>query len=85
MNDYLFEEDFLVFDVDDMPDDPFTEEGLRILIEHRDIDTQLVPPSMITRRSQQAHRRRVGIRVPQHSRATPIGLTGESQSRLVAH
>jgi hypothetical protein len=30
MNDYLVDEDFLVFDVEDMPDDPFTEEGLRV-------------------------------------------------------
>ena len=30
MNDYLVDEDFLVFDVDGMPDDPFTQEGLRV-------------------------------------------------------
>jgi hypothetical protein len=30
MNDYLVDEDFLVFDVEDMPADPFTEEGLNV-------------------------------------------------------
>jgi hypothetical protein len=30
MNDYLVDEDFLVFDVEDMPEDPFTEEGLNV-------------------------------------------------------
>jgi hypothetical protein len=30
MNAYLVEEDFLVFDVDGMPDDPFGEDGLRV-------------------------------------------------------
>jgi hypothetical protein len=30
MNEYLVEEDFLVFDVHGMPDNPFSEAGLRI-------------------------------------------------------
>lgn len=30
MNDYLVDEGFLVFDVNGMPDDPFTQEGLRV-------------------------------------------------------
>ena len=30
MNDYLVDEDFLVNDVDGMPDDPFTADGLRV-------------------------------------------------------
>lgn len=30
MNDYLVDEEFLLFDVDDMPDEPFTEAGLRV-------------------------------------------------------
>jgi hypothetical protein len=30
MMDYLVEDDFLVFDVDDMPEDPYSEAGLRI-------------------------------------------------------
>ena len=30
MNEYLVECEFLIFDVDGMPDDPYTEEGLRI-------------------------------------------------------
>lgn len=30
MNEYLVEEDFLVFDVQGMPDDPFSEDGLRV-------------------------------------------------------
>lgn len=30
MNDYLVDEDFLVFDVSGMPDDPFSEDGLRV-------------------------------------------------------
>ena len=30
MNEYLVEEEFLVFDVPGMPDDPFCEDGLRL-------------------------------------------------------
>jgi hypothetical protein len=48
MNEYLVEEDFLVFDIDAMPDDPYTEDGLRVveaaaLERFPDVDSALAP------------------------------------------
>lgn len=48
MNEYLVEDDFLVNDVDGMPDNPFSEEGLRVaeaeaLRRFGDADQALAP------------------------------------------
>jgi hypothetical protein len=48
MNEYLVEDDFLVNDVDGMPSDPFSEEGLRVaeaeaLRRFDDADQALAP------------------------------------------